>query len=208
MKAIYIRISTANQKTERQMRNTENEKHFIDVCSGTIPFNERPNAQKLINDKTITEIQVEDIDRLGRNGLDVLNTIQHFTANNVNIHIERYGLDTLIDGKTNPLTDFLVGILSSLSQMQRNTILENTRQGVAIAKAKGKYKGRKRGATSPVEKYEQKYAKQILVASDMIKAGKSINQIVKDLNELGTETAINRATLTKLKELGLLKSVL
>jgi len=160
-----------------------------------------------MNDKTITEIQVEDIDRLGRTGIDVLNTIQYFTANNVNIHIERYGLDTLIDGKTNPLTDFLIGILSSLSQMQRNTIIENTRQGVAIAKAKGKYKGRKRGATSPVEKYEQKYAKQILVASDMIKAGKSINQIVKDLKELGTETAINRATLTKLNELGLLKSV-
>jgi DNA invertase Pin-like site-specific DNA recombinase len=91
--------------------------------------------------------------------------------------------------------------------MQRNTILENTRQGVAIAKAKGKYKGRKRGATSPVEKYEMKYAKQILVASDMLKAGKSINQIVKDLNELGTETAINRATLTKLNEFGLLKIV-
>jgi len=188
------------------MRNTENEKHFIDVCSGTIPFIERPSAQKLMNDKAITEIQVEDIDRLGRNGLDVLNTIQHFTANNVNIHIERYGLDTLIDGKTNPLTDFLVGILSSLSQMQRNTIIENTRQGVAIAKAKGKYKGRKRGATSPVAKYEQKYAKQILVASDMIKAGKSINQIAKDLNEV-KELAINRATLTKLNEFGLLKSV-
>jgi DNA invertase Pin-like site-specific DNA recombinase len=124
----------------------------------------------------------------------------------VNIHIERYGLDTLIDGKTNPLTDFLVGILSSLSQMQRNTIIENTRQGVAIAKAKGKYKGRKRGATSPVAKYEQKYAKQILVASDMIKAGKSINQIAKDLKEV-KELAINRATLTKLNELGLLKSV-
>jgi DNA invertase Pin-like site-specific DNA recombinase len=205
MKAIYIRISTANQKTERQMRNTENEKHFIDVCSGTIPFIERTNAQKLMNDKTITEIQVEDIDRLGRNGLDVLNTIQHFTANNVNIHIERYGLNTLIDGKTNPLTDFLIGILSSLSQMQRNTIIENTRQGVAIAKAKGKYKGRKRGATAPVEKYEMRYSKQIKLANEKLALGKSINQIVKDLNEV-KELAINRATLTKLKELGLLKN--
>ena len=107
MKAIYLRISTANQNIERQLRNTENEKHFIEVCSGSIPFFDRPNAQKLINDKTITEIQVEDIDRLGRNGLDVLKTIEYFTAKNVNIHIERYGLNTLIDGKTNPLTDSL-----------------------------------------------------------------------------------------------------
>lgn len=206
MKAIYIRVSTANQKTERQMRKDTSVKHFIDVCSGTIPFDERPNASLLLRDKEITEIQVEDIDRLGRNGLDVLKTIEYFTAKNINIHIERYGLNTLIDGKTNPLTDFLIGILSSLSQMHRNTIIENTRQGVAIAKAKGKYKGRKRGATSPVEKYERKYSQQIKLANEKLALGKSINQIVKDLNEV-KELAINRATLTKLKALGLLKSV-
>jgi DNA invertase Pin-like site-specific DNA recombinase len=206
MKAIYIRVSTANQKTERQMRKDTSVKHFIDVCSGTIPFEQRPSASELIKDKTITSIQVEDIDRLGRNGLDVLKTIEYFTAKNINIHIERYGINTLIDGQTNPLTDFLIGILSSLSQMHRNTIIENTRQGVAIAKAKGKYKGRKRGATSPVEKYAQKYDKQIKLANEKLALGKSINQIAKDLNEL-KELAINRATLTKLKELGLLKSV-
>jgi DNA invertase Pin-like site-specific DNA recombinase len=188
------------------MRKDTSVKHFIDVCSGTIPFEQRPSASELIKDKTITSIQVEDIDRLGRNGLDVLKTIEYFTAKNINIHIERYGINTLIDGQTNPLTDFLIGILSSLSQMHRNTIIENTRQGVAIAKAKGKYKGRKRGATSPVEKYAQKYDKQIKLANEKLALGKSINQIAKDLNEL-KELAINRATLTKLKELGLLKSV-
>jgi DNA invertase Pin-like site-specific DNA recombinase len=97
MKAKYIRVSTKEQNRDRQ--TDFDGLTYIDKCSGSIPFKERPEANKLLDNKEITEVHVHSIDRLGRNTLDIMQTIQDFTSKGINVVSTKEGLQTLIDGK-------------------------------------------------------------------------------------------------------------
>ena len=148
MKAIYIRISTPSQSLETQLKKDSPElKPFIDVCSGSVDFEKRPYAKKLMSSKSVTSIQVREVSRLGRNLKDVLNTIEYFTNKGINIFIENQRLHTLLEnGKVSPSAQVIISMFGAMAQMERDLLIERTKIGVAIAKEKGKYKGRKRGA--------------------------------------------------------------
>jgi len=148
MKAVYVRISTANQNLERQLKKDKSIKPYIDICSGSVLFNKRPGAIAMMKNKKITEIQVKEISRLGRNLKDILNTIEYFKENKINLKIENLGFSLFIDGKENPIALLIVSMFGAISEHERNMINERTQEGRNIAKAKGKFKGRKRGATS------------------------------------------------------------
>lgn len=211
MKAVYARVSTANQKTERQLQS-EFDKAFIDVCSGVIPFLDRAEAIKLASDETITEIEVKEVSRLGRNLKDILNTIEFFTSKGVNIHIQNQGLNTLLpDGKPNPTAQLLISILGSIAQQEREIIQERTQEGREIAKINGKFKGRKRGATTKNETLRRRYMLTINLANELLHAGRSLNYVCETLkkqNELLPKESqypgANRMTLSALQEKGLL----
>lgn len=149
----YIRVSTAGQKTDRQ--EDSNLKLFKDECSGSIAFADRPKAKKVIKlaeGGGIDSIHVHSIDRLGRNTLDILNTIQFFTNLGVNVVSKKEGLSTLIDGKENPTAKMMISIMATLAEFELNMIKERQREGIAIAKAKGSYKG---NGGKPKESIEQ-----------------------------------------------------
>ena len=135
----YARVSTTDQNPERQ-GNCD----FLDKCSGSIPFDERPEAKKLLQWVAVgrvKEVRVHSIDRLGRNTLDILQTIKHFTAMGVNVVSEKEGLKTLLpDGKENPVAKMIIGILGTLSEFELERIRERQREGIAKAKARGSYK--------------------------------------------------------------------
>lgn len=135
----YARVSTTDQNPERQ-GNCD----FLDKCSGSIPFEERPEAKKLLQWVAVgrvKEVRVHSIDRLGRNTLDILQTIKHFTAMGVNVVSEKEGLNTLLpDGKENPVAKMMIGILGTLSEFELERIRERQREGIAKAKARGSYK--------------------------------------------------------------------
>lgn len=201
MRAIYLRISTANQNIERQLRK-DFEKVFIDVCNGSVPFDERPEAIKMKNDSSITFIQVEDVDRLGRNLKDVLTQLDYFTSKGINLFIERHGITTLVKGEVNSTAKILIQMLGIVAELESNNIKERTRQGVAIAKAKGKYKGKQRGATTSIEKTRSRHAQIIPIVNSYRQNGISWLGIEKRLKESGFSTA-NRITLKRLHELKL-----
>lgn len=212
MKAVYARISTANQNVERQLQG-QYQKAFVDVCSGSIPFFERKQAQQLIMDKDVTAIEVKEVSRLGRNLKDILTTLEYFTNKGIDIHIENQGLHTLLpNGKQNPTALLLISILGSIAEQERQVINERTQEGRELAKIKGKYKGRKRGAESKNETLILKYQRTIAFANEMIEAGRSMNYIcsrIQEQNEgLPKEARFpgaNRQTLTALRDKGLLK---
>jgi DNA invertase Pin-like site-specific DNA recombinase len=153
MKAIYIRISTPSQSVETQLKKDSPElKPFIDVCSGSVPFESRKYGKKLMSSKSITSIQVREVSRLGRNLKDILNTIEYFTAKGVNIFIENQRLHTLLEnGNVNPSAQLIISMFGAVAQMERDLLLERTKIGVAIAQGKGLYKGRKRGAVGNIQ---------------------------------------------------------
>ncbi len=136
----YIRVSTPEQNTARQ--NKDNKIPFIDVCSGSVAFRDRKDGERLIkNVGGIREVHVHSIDRLGRNTIDILNTIQLLTKHGVNVISEKEGLRTLLnDGTENPTAKMLVGILGTLAEFELTRIKERQAEGIAKAKARGVYK--------------------------------------------------------------------
>ncbi|WP_179353582.1 recombinase family protein [Winogradskyella vidalii] len=150
MKARYIRVSTSNQSEKRQLINeSNNERVYYDICSGSIPFAEREDARELltaVNNGGINYVSVHSIDRLGRNLLDILNTLELFTAKGVTVKVDNLGIESLIDGKENSAFKLIISVLANISEMERSTLLERQAEGIAIAKANGTYKGRAKGS--------------------------------------------------------------
>jgi len=155
-KVLYVRVSSIEgQKTDRQ-RVDEKQYDLIieDRCSGSIPFFERTGGKKiqdLIEAGASISLSVWEIDRLGRNLRDILNTIHYFSEKNLSIHFVAQGLRTLDEnGKENSISKLMISILGVVGEMERSQIRERQREGVELAKLKGIYKGRKQGTTEDI----------------------------------------------------------
>ncbi len=160
MIGFYARVSSLDQKTDRQLTDVSGMTVFEDRCSGAIPFQDRPAGKRVI--KTLTkgdleELVVHSLDRLGRNLLDILETIELFTEHGVGIQIKQQGLRTLDDsGRPNPTSRLIISILGVVAEMERSQIRERQLEGIAIAKAKGMYLGRKPGSFETRDRFLQK----------------------------------------------------
>ena len=145
----YIRVSTQEQNTARQEDDAM--KCLIDVCSGSVPFRDRPQGEALIRSVQIgliDVVHVHSIDRLGRNTIDILNTIQLLTRLQVNVISKKEGLRTLNeDGTENPIAKLMIGILGTLAEFELARIKERQLEGIQRAKERGVYKsnGNNRG---------------------------------------------------------------
>lgn len=160
MIALYTRVSTLDQTTCRQEVDVEGMTVFSDKCSGSIAFQERPAGKRVIQileNGELEELVVHSLDRLGRDLLDILQTIQIFTEAEVPIVVRKEGLRTLdSDGKPNPTAKMVISILGVVAEMERNLIKERQLEGIAIAKAQGKYLGRKPGSVETRKAFLQK----------------------------------------------------
>ncbi len=197
----YSRISTVSQNAERQTSNFKNlptyqaQNHFIDKVQGNIPFLERPEAMRLFDivttqnkkEKDIT-IVIDSIDRLGRSLIDILNTIKRFTDNAINVQSLKEGFQTLIDGKENPIANIVISVMGSIAQMERDRIKERTQEGIKIAQANGKFKGRKPGSTQSDSRLLERHP----IIVQKLKRGLSY----RDISEITNKST---ATIAKVK---------
>ncbi|WP_452226429.1 recombinase family protein [Lacinutrix cladophorae] len=165
MKARYNRISTATQKLDRQTNKaTSSELLFSDIVSGSVPFIERDLANKLIEavkDGSVNYISVSSIDRLGRNTIDILQTIEMFHSYDVTLKVDNLGIESLTNGKPNQVFKLIISVMSNVSEMERETLLERQKEGIAIAKANGVYNGRVKGSTETPQQLLTKH-KQVV----------------------------------------------
>lgn len=196
MKVLYTRISSQDQNSDRQkMSSIVFDLILEDVCSGSINLFDRPEGQKiksLVNDGESFELVVYDIDRLGRNLLDIISTIEYLTEHRICVNILSQGLKTLTtEGTENPTSKLVISILGTVAEIERKKIVERTREGVAIAKAKGMYKGRKEGTKEAVEKFLAKpKTKEI---SRLLKKGNTIKDVVAMTNSsIGTVMKVKK----------------
>jgi DNA invertase Pin-like site-specific DNA recombinase len=178
MIATYIRVSSLDQNTDRQNQETTGV-IFTDKISGSVLFEERPAGKKLlqaITDGTITELQVHSIDRLGRNTIDILTTIQKITELGCNVISKKEGLTMMIDGKPNPMAKMMIGILSTLSEFELQRIKERQAEGIAAAKHKGTYTTNARpiGSTETTEQFLNKKKVQSILKH--LKQGNSLRK--------------------------------
>jgi len=193
MKALYLRVSTNEQNTARQQKDGFTP--FEDKVSGSTLFADRPAAKKLlaqIEAGNITELHVHSIDRLGRNTLDIMQTIQKLTAQGVNVISEKEGLQTLINGKENPISKLMIGILGTLAEFELDRIKERQTEGIAQAKKRGVYLSN--GGNKPTETKEVFLSKaKNKKCYNLIKQGNSLRTSAKLAEvSLGTASKISK----------------
>ena len=141
----YIRVSSVDQNTERQLLNVKLDKVFEDKCSGK--DTDRPALQQLIEfSREGDYIHVHDISRMARNTADLLKLVEDFTSRGVSIKFHKESLEFTADG-SNPMQHLMLTVLGAIYQFERAMILERQREGIALAKASGKYSGRRSNKT-------------------------------------------------------------
>src|SRR5215218_5498291 len=182
MNALYCRVSTLDQKTDRQkVREKDYGLVIEDKCSGAVPFFDREGGRdikKLLDKGVLTSLAVWTIDRLGRDLRDILNTIHFFTSKYIPIHFISQGLVTLDNnGKENPISKMMISILGIVGEMERNQIKERQKEGIKIAKLKGVYKGRKTGSAEDALAFLSK--KKNKQALDYLKKGYKGSEVAK-----------------------------
>jgi DNA invertase Pin-like site-specific DNA recombinase len=204
----YSRISTTTQNSSRQIENFKTQEGFntqnlfLDKVQGNVPFLERPEASKLYDEVTTLKgkeqitITVDSIDRLGRNLIDILNTIQRLTANGINLKSIKEGFQTIVDGKENQMAKIVISVMGSIAEMERNRIKERTSEGIKIAKASGKFKGRKVGTIQTDNRLLERHTNIV----KKLKKGLSIRE-VSELIGCSTTTVVKVNKVLKVREI-------
>lgn len=140
MRVAYIRVSTEEQNSARQREALEAygiEKWYEEKVSGKNM--EREQLQQMIDFvRDGDEVYVMDFSRLSRSVQDLLNIVEGFNKKNVKLVSLKENLDT-----STPTGKLMLTMLGAIAEFERANILERQREGIAIAKREGKYKGRK-----------------------------------------------------------------
>ena len=144
MRIEYKRVSTndGTQNTERQFYKDDSfDKIFEDYASGKNM--NRPALQQMINFcREGDEVSVWDLSRIGRTLKGVIEIISLLNGKGVSVRFVKENL-TFTAGDDNPIAQLQLHILSAVYQFERTVLLSRQREGIQVAKAKGKYKGRK-----------------------------------------------------------------
>ena len=175
MRVKYIRVSTIEQNIDRQLDDSL--KTYIDECSGSIAFKDRKEASKLLANDEVNEVLVHSIDRLGSNTIDIMNTIQDFTNRGINVISDKEGLQTIIDGKENPISKMMIGILGTLAEFELSRTKERQAEGIAKAKTKGSYLGRSKGSSESIDVFISKSSTRAILK--YLKMNESISRTAK-----------------------------
>ena len=155
MKVGYVRVSTAEQNPARQMELMKSlgvEKIYQEKRSGKNTscrvFKDKGYSGKNTDRPQFNEmlsflrdgdtLYVESFSRLSRSTRDLLSTVATLTEHGVNLVSDKENFDT-----STPQGKFVLTVFAALSEFERESILERQREGIEIAKAEGKYKGRK-----------------------------------------------------------------
>ncbi|EGQ9760159.1 resolvase [Vibrio parahaemolyticus] len=137
----YIRVSTAEQHTERQeVKTPEGYVQVIDKVSGR--STKRPElTNMLVNLSVGDEVLVDDISRLARSLKDLNELLHQITSKGVTVTFAKENL-TFTGDKSNPTNELLLNLIGAVYQFEVDIKKERQREGIEIAKAKGVYKGR------------------------------------------------------------------
>lgn len=140
----YQRVSSVGQNTERQLDGVDLDKTFTDHASGK--STDRPElARALDYVREGDTLVVHSMDRLARNLEDLRRVVRELTAKGVAVEFVTERLT--FTGDDSPMNTLLLSMLGAVAEFERSMIRERQLEGIAIAKTKGKYKGRKPALT-------------------------------------------------------------
>lgn len=202
---LFCRVSSISdrQNYDRQIndltqlansRNYKVEAVFAEKISGAKKNHERielMNMIEYVSHNPISKICVTELSRLGRDTLQVLQTIEILNQHKISLFIQNYNIETLTpDKKINPMTQFLVTLLAEISRMERQTTQNRLSSGYINYRANNGSVGRKNGYRKSEDVMREQYVEEI----KMLKKGYSYQHISQI-------SSTNKNTLTKLKKL-------
>jgi DNA invertase Pin-like site-specific DNA recombinase len=139
----YIRVSTLDQNTERQLDGLTLDKTYTDHASGK--DTQRPQlALALSYVRQGDTLVVHSMDRLSRSLDDLRRIVRELTARGVLVEFVKEHLT--FSGDDSPMSILLLSMMGAFAEFERSIIRERQREGIAIARAKGVYRGRPKGA--------------------------------------------------------------
>ena len=141
----YVRVSSFDQNPERQLENVSLNKVFTDKASGK--DTKRPELEALLAfAREGDTVVVHSMDRLARNLDDLRRLVQMLTKRGIRIEFVKEGLH--FTGEDSPMANLLLSVMGAFAEFERALIRERQREGIALAKKRGAYRGRKK-ALSP-----------------------------------------------------------
>ena len=140
----YVRVSTVDQNTARQLEGVDVERTFTDKASGKDV--KRPQLEAML--AFVREgdtILCHSMDRMARNLDDLRRIVLGLTQRGIHVQFVKESLT--FTGEDSPMANLLLSVMGAFAQFERELIKERQREGIAIAKKAGAYKGRKRSLT-------------------------------------------------------------
>jgi DNA invertase Pin-like site-specific DNA recombinase len=199
---IYSRVSTNIQDNKRQIEELTNYSNslnydlkcvFQEIVSGAKKNEERTELMEMLNfvkTNNIDKVLCWELSRLGRNTIEVLKTIELFNENKISLYIKNYNIETLTENKEiNPLSQFMIQILSSVSSMERSQIRQRVKSGYEVFRSNGGKVGRKEG----FKKSDDKILEENRDVIKLLKQGYSVRNIMKITSKSsGTIQKVNK----------------
>jgi len=140
----YVRVSSFDQNPERQLDDVAVTRTFTDKASGKDVH--RPALDELCafvrNGDTVV---VHSMDRLARNLDDLRRIVQGLTRRGIRIEFVKEGLS--FTGDDSPMANLMLSVMGAFAEFERSLIRERQREGIALAKGRGVYRGRKKSLT-------------------------------------------------------------
>lgn len=180
----YVRVSTIEQNEGRQkaaLQSYSIDRWFIEKISGK--NTERPKLQEMLEyireDDTV---YVEEFSRLGRSTADLLSIVQRIENTGAKFVSIKENFDT----KT-PAGKLQMTMMAAIAEFERDMILERQREGIALAKQAGKYKGRKRIRVPDIGRYYERYmtrqANKTQIASELGISRNTLDRLFAEYRE-------------------------
>jgi DNA invertase Pin-like site-specific DNA recombinase len=163
----YRRVSSYDQNPERQLEGIQVDRLFTDKVSGK--DTRRPELDRLL--AFVREgdtVVVHSMDRLARNLDDLRRLVQGLTGRGIRIEFVKECL--AFTGEDSPLANLMLSVMGAFAEFERALIKERQREGIALAKQRGAYRGRKKSLS----------ANQTSELKRRIGAGESKAQVARD----------------------------
>lgn len=176
----YIRVSSVDQNTARQLDGVSLDKVFEDKASGKDA--NRPQLIACMNHlREGDTLHIHSMDRLARNVDDLRRIVNELTGRGVVVQFHKESLS--FTGDDNPMANLLLTMLGAVAQFERELIKERQREGIAVAKTEGKYKGGKKKLTDEqVSEIRNRVAsgdKKAVIARDFGISRETIYQMIR-----------------------------
>jgi DNA invertase Pin-like site-specific DNA recombinase len=141
----YIRVSSVGQNTDRQLDGVQVDRCFTDKASGK--DTQRPQLEAMLGFvREGDTVVVHSMDRLARNLDDLRKLVLTLTKRGIKVQFVKESLT--FSGEDSAMAMLLLSMLGAVAEFERSLIKERQREGIAIAKGKGVYKGRKPSLTA------------------------------------------------------------